>query len=228
MLTKEIKLKLCTDLASGMVYLSRRGYVHRDLAARNALLSSDYTCKVADFGLSRSLHGSAYYRPASARDPVPVRWAAVEVLEQGRFSSASDVWSFGVTMVEVWQDGATPFGDLSNTVVWAQVVNGMRLAQPPSCPEDVFHRIICPCWNVDPEGRPTFAALEETLAATIPQLMHLTQGAQRNAYVSDIEGLRAAVAEAGMHPMPPQRRRRATVADCGIFQCCKQAQVRVG
>jgi serine/threonine protein kinase len=79
-------------------------FVHRDLASRNVLVDVNLVCKVADFGLSRAistnndaLGDSEYYR--STTGLVPLRWTAPEALESMRFDNATDIWSFGITLV---------------------------------------------------------------------------------------------------------------------------------
>ena len=86
------KVQLAQGCARGMAYLASRDFIHRDLAARNVLLDSSYTPKIADFGMSRLLAAEAdYYRPESD-GLLATRWAAIEAIENHRFSQASDVW----------------------------------------------------------------------------------------------------------------------------------------
>ena len=95
-------LGVAHDIAAGMAYLEGKRHIHRDLAARNILVHENGSCLIADFGLSRRL-GSGdkdYYTVRSGGD-IPLRWSAPEVVHGGRFTTASDVWSFFVTMWEV-------------------------------------------------------------------------------------------------------------------------------
>ena len=98
------RLRICKEVAQGMTYLSSKNYVHRDLAARNVLVDSEFVCKICDFGLSRDLgdgdQKATYYR-TSGGGALPVRWTALEALEDSKFTTASDVWSFGILAVEV-------------------------------------------------------------------------------------------------------------------------------
>lgn len=55
-------LNIAQNIAAGMQYLSAHHYVHRDLAARNCLVSDDFVVKISDFGLSRDIYSSDYYR----------------------------------------------------------------------------------------------------------------------------------------------------------------------
>ena len=84
------------EVALGCAYLAAQNFVHRDIAARNVLIETEYRFLVADFGLSRKVKGKTYYY--NKETAMPIRWTAPEVLQSGRFSSASDVWSFGVLM----------------------------------------------------------------------------------------------------------------------------------
>ena len=89
------------QIASAMKYIAQMGLVHRDLAARNCLLDSNLNVRVADFGLSRSIYVQDYYTSHRDED-IPFLWMPPEVLDDGRFSTKSDVWSYGVTCWEIF------------------------------------------------------------------------------------------------------------------------------
>lgn len=142
-----------------MNYLETKRFVHRDLAARNILLSSIHQAKISDFGLSRALCNSDYYTSAGGAK-WPVKWYAPESLNYGTFSHASDVWSFGVTLWEMFSFGLPPYGDMPGAEAQKLLDSGVRLLQPENCPDNVFD-IMSSCWNYKPRDRPTFRFLTE-------------------------------------------------------------------
>ena len=155
-----ILLNMAADVADGMAYMASHGFVHRDLAARNVLVGSDYECKVSDFGFARNTDENDAY--VSQRNQLAVRWAAVESLQHHVFTSASDVWSFGILLHEMFTAGARPYDDWSNQRVWAAVVDGYRLEQQPACP-DMIYTMMRRAWNEDAKMRPTFADISKQL-----------------------------------------------------------------
>ncbi|KAI4549751.1 hypothetical protein MG293_002081 [Ovis ammon polii] len=152
---------LLPGLASAMKYLSEMGYVHRGLAARRVLVSSELVCKISGFGRGPRDRAEAVYTTMSGRSPA--LWAAPETLQFGHFSSASDVWSFGVVMWEVMAFGERPYWDMSGQDVIKAVEDGFRLPPPRNCPSPL-HRLMLACWQKDPGERPRFSQIHGLLS----------------------------------------------------------------
>uniref|UniRef100_A0A8C6PGB2 receptor protein-tyrosine kinase n=1 Tax=Nothobranchius furzeri TaxID=105023 RepID=A0A8C6PGB2_NOTFU len=142
-------------IASGMRYLSDMGYVHRDLAARNILVNSNLVCKVSDFGLSRVLEDDAEAAYTTRGGKIPIRWTAPEAIAYRKFTSASDVWSYGIVMWEVMSYGERPYWEMSNQDVIKAVEENYRLPGPMDCPEALYH-LMMDCWQRERTNRPKF------------------------------------------------------------------------
>lgn len=175
-------LKFCRQISSGMNYLSFKGFVHRDLAARNILVTDEGECKIADFGLSRDLAEENYYFMKGGR--IPLKWTAPEALHYRKYSTKSDVWSFGVVLFEIWSLGKKPFASLSNPDAFQRVVEGIRLPPPPGCPRGIYKLMIL-CWHPEASQRPSFATVVDYLAkpdTTLLSWQNKDQGNPPEAY----------------------------------------------
>ncbi|XP_073196341.1 ephrin type-A receptor 5 isoform X9 [Lepidochelys kempii] len=142
-------------IASGMKYLSDMGYVHRDLAARNILINSNLVCKVSDFGLSRVLEDDPEAAYTTRGGKIPIRWTAPEAIAFRKFTSASDVWSYGIVMWEVVSYGERPYWEMTNQDVIKAVEEGYRLPSPMDCPAALY-QLMLDCWQKDRNSRPKF------------------------------------------------------------------------
>uniref|UniRef100_A0A8C8VXY6 receptor protein-tyrosine kinase n=1 Tax=Peromyscus maniculatus bairdii TaxID=230844 RepID=A0A8C8VXY6_PERMB len=163
-------LHVGAQIASGMRYLATLNFVHRDLATRNCLVGENFTIKIADFGMSRNLYAGDYYR-VQGRAVLPIRWMAWECILMGKFTTASDVWAFGVTLWEVLMlCRSQPFGQLTDEQVIENAGEFFRdqgrqvyLSRPPACPQTLYE-LMLRCWSREPEQRPPFAQLHRFLA----------------------------------------------------------------
>nr|XP_019583542.1 PREDICTED: tyrosine-protein kinase Fer isoform X1 [Rhinolophus sinicus]XP_019583543.1 PREDICTED: tyrosine-protein kinase Fer isoform X1 [Rhinolophus sinicus]XP_019583544.1 PREDICTED: tyrosine-protein kinase Fer isoform X1 [Rhinolophus sinicus] len=162
----ELKLKqlvkFSLDAASGMSYLESKNCIHRDLAARNCLVGENNVLKISDFGMSRQEDGGVY--SSSGLKQIPIKWTAPEALNYGRYSSESDVWSFGILLWETFSLGVCPYPGMTNQQAREQVERGYRMSAPQHCPEDIF-KIMMKCWDYKPENRPKFSELQKELTA---------------------------------------------------------------
>ncbi|KAF1383998.1 hypothetical protein PFLUV_G00137670 [Perca fluviatilis] len=184
-------------IASGMKYLSDMSYVHRDLAARNILVNSNLVCKVSDFGLSRVLEDDpeAAYTTREATGTylspggkIPIRWTAPEAIAYRKFTSASDVWSYGIVMWEVVSYGERPYWDMNNQDVIKAIEEGYRLPAPMDCPV-VLHQLMLDCWERDRAERPTFSQILNMLDKLIrnPGTLRRTGGDRPTATLLESE-----------------------------------------
>ncbi|XP_073682015.1 macrophage-stimulating protein receptor [Garra rufa] len=158
------------QVAKGMEYLAQKKFVHRDLAARNCMLDESYTVKVADFGMARDVLEKEYYSVQDHRKAkLPVKWMAIESLQTQKFTTKSDVWSFGVLMWEMLTRGASPYPEVDPYDVTHYLLKGRRLPQPQYCPDPLF-AIMLQCWDPDPERRPTFSTLVSAVMSILSSL----------------------------------------------------------
>ncbi|XP_059236222.1 non-receptor tyrosine-protein kinase TNK1 isoform X1 [Mustela nigripes] len=156
------------QLAGAMAYLGARGLVHRDLATRNLLLASPRTVKVADFGLVRPLRGARGRYVMGGPRPIPYAWCPPESLRQGAFSSASDVWMFGVTLWEMFSRGKEPWAGVPPYLILQRLEQDRaRLPRPPLCSRALY-AIALRCWAPHPADRPSFSYLEGLLQEAWP------------------------------------------------------------
>ncbi|KAK1899069.1 Ephrin type-A receptor 2 [Dissostichus eleginoides] len=149
-------------IAAGMKYLSDMSYVHRDLAARNILVNNELECKVSDFGLSRVLEDDPEGTYTTSGGKIPIRWTAPEAIAYRKFTSASDVWSFGIVMWEVMAFGERPYWDMSNHEVMKAINEAFRLPAPMDCPSAVY-QLMLQCWLQDRSKRPRFGDIVNLL-----------------------------------------------------------------
>ncbi|XP_046478288.1 uncharacterized protein Ack-like isoform X2 [Neodiprion pinetum] len=174
-------LSLCDfaiQISDGMQYLEAKRLIHRDLAARNILVFSKNKVKISDFGLSRALGvGKDYYQTNfNVNLKLPIAWCAPECISYLKFTSASDVWAYGVTLWEMFSYGFQPWAALTGQQILEAIdePNFQRLEQPECCPKDYF-LLMEQCWQHEPAKRPKFSELTHLLPDLKPEQVQAVQ-----------------------------------------------------
>ena len=158
-------LLIVEQVASGMSYLAKQRFTHRDLAARNCLVGEGLVIKISDFGLTRDVYSNEYWAANETERmlPLPIRWMAPESITTHRFTTQTDVWSYGVLLWEIFTFGKMPHYLMSNLEVMEGVAQGLHPTPPEGCPV-VISSLMLSCWEYLPDVRITFDEIVETLS----------------------------------------------------------------
>eukprot|EP00056_Hartaetosiga_gracilis_P008745 m.125816 g.125816 ORF g.125816 m.125816 type:complete len:758 (-) comp12985_c0_seq23:942-3215(-) len=179
-------LTMGSDIADGMAFLQAKRIVHRDLAARNCLVNDEWRVKIGDFGLTRDVYAGEYYRMTGS-SPLPVRWMAPEAIEDGLYTSYSDVWAYGIVLWELATFAKMPYPGLSNMEVIDRVAEeDYRMPEPKDCPTGLY-KVMLQCWSETPSSRPDFKDLKATMLRLAGQASNDPITKQRKAQLQEQE-----------------------------------------
>ncbi|XP_008592625.1 PREDICTED: tyrosine-protein kinase JAK2-like [Galeopterus variegatus] len=166
-------LQYTYQICKGMEYLGTKRYIHRDLATRNILVENENRVKIGDFGLTKVLPQDKEYYKVKEPGESPIFWYAPESLTESKFSVASDVWSFGVVLYELFtyieKSKSPPVefmrmigNDKQGQMIVFHLIellkNNGRLPRPDGCPDEIY-MIMTECWNNNVTQRPSFRDL---------------------------------------------------------------------
>ncbi|KAL4623543.1 insulin-like growth factor 1 receptor isoform X1 [Arapaima gigas] len=201
-------IQMAGEIADGMAYLNANKFVHRDLAARNCMVAEDFTVKIGDFGMTRDIYETDYYRKGG-KGLLPVRWMSPESLKDGVFTTNSDVWSFGVVLWEIATLAEQPYQGMSNEQVLRFVMDGGLLDKPDNCPDMLFE-LMRMCWQYNPKMRPSFLEIINSIKDELgPSFQETSFFYSEENKPPDTEGLDLEVEDMESVPLDPSSSRPA-------------------
>ncbi|KAL3308849.1 Receptor tyrosine-protein kinase erbB-2, partial [Cichlidogyrus casuarinus] len=191
-ITSAHMLTWAKQIAAGMEYLGQHKIIHRDLAARNVLLLKEKHVQISDFGLAKILEHVQGDSVVIKTGQVPIRWLALETIQSGQYSFKTDVWSYGITLWEIFTFVEKPYGNIATDEIKSFLLSGKRLHKPDICSIDVF-LLMNQCWMAEPNKRPNFTECKERFGFFLGYASHyLPLGESRVAYRRNVSGISTA------------------------------------
>ena len=178
---------IAVDIAAGLDYMAQNHFVHRDLATRNCLVSRNLHVKISDFGLSQDVYLTDYFKMGDS-EILPIRWMPPEAILYAKFTTQSDVWSFGVVLWEIFSYGIQPYFSLSNEEVVQHVRDGNIMNSPEGCPKEIYD-VMVDCWVMEPSERPNAGELCAGLQRWSPDLSATLQNQNQTDTVIDYQNM---------------------------------------
>ncbi|XP_053647694.2 tyrosine-protein kinase Dnt isoform X2 [Cherax quadricarinatus] len=156
LVTREV-VSVGVQVLQALAFLHSRLLLHKDVATRNCVVDEGLQVRLTDCALARDLY-PADYHCLGDNENRPIKWLALESLAHKVFTPASDVWSWGVLLWEVMTLGQQPYAEIDPFEMSAVLRQGVRLAQPINCPDELFKAMTF-CWTTAPRERPTVEEL---------------------------------------------------------------------
>ncbi|XP_071480812.1 tyrosine kinase receptor Cad96Ca-like [Diadema antillarum] len=150
-------LKFAWQVAKGMEFLASNKIIHGNLCAHNIMMTEDRICKISDYGMTS-------FMPLSGSKPT--RWMSPEGMQNKKWSIEGDVWSYGILLWEIVTLGARPYPKMTMDMVKQQVTKGYRMPRPSHCGQELYS-IMTSCWEMEPEKRCSYNAIQRKLEPTM-------------------------------------------------------------
>ncbi|KAG0222084.1 hypothetical protein BGW42_006904, partial [Actinomortierella wolfii] len=145
--------RFAREISLGLAYIHSKGVLHHDLKSENVLLSHSMEVKLCDFGCATLKTTSVTKSTATYKGTI--RWTAPEIFaRKPKYSTKSDMYSFGMVMWEMAANCTIPFKDhLDHSVIISLVKEGAREKLPEDTPAN-YQAWVERCWHQDPSQRP--------------------------------------------------------------------------
>ncbi|CAI5451751.1 unnamed protein product [Caenorhabditis angaria] len=150
--------RIASQICSGMVYLSSKLIVHNALCAKHILITQDHNVKIGDFGFI-----STSTTPNNSPVEGQQKWTSLELLRGETSTQLSDVWSFGVTIWEIFTMGGRPYYNVPDAGIRGLVEKGFRLQKPDGCSIQLY-QLMRETWLDSPSDRPCFNVISTRIA----------------------------------------------------------------
>ncbi|XP_022091396.1 uncharacterized protein LOC110979686 [Acanthaster planci] len=174
MAQQDIQLKMAADMVSGLMWLHQADFIYIDLATRNCQVCADTSVKIGDYGLALEKYPDDYYITRDNSQAIPIRWLGPEVIDlkddgsvkTKKVTKESNVWSFGIMMLELSTGAKRPYAKLTDEQVLQQVVKEQEIrVDKPNLKIHYASRwfeIMMYCW-LEADIRPSMKELHDLI-----------------------------------------------------------------